>query len=191
MATTTRSQSGNAKPSSRAQSKKGTTTSPIKKARAPARKPRGNAKTQSRAQSIISVHGSDSGTPSTPSTPGPRILTIVHPSDRTLITRLPRLPAVNSRLRLRHRRDLATHLPPLGDPTERRVTILEAQAAELQELNNRLSGEWREELEKALETEEGDWRRGMLKAKRAELELKRVELGLRWELMLREEMTYE
>jgi len=48
-----------------------------------------------------------------------------------------------------------------------------------------------EELEKAIETEEGDWRRGMLKAKKVELELKKVELGLRWELMLREEMTYE
>ncbi len=47
------------------------------------------------------------------------------------------------------------------------------------------------ELKKAIETEEGDWQRGMLKAKRAELELKKVELGLRWELMLREEMTYE
>lgn len=191
MATTTRSQSGNAKPSSRAQSKKGTTASPIKKARAPARKPRNNAKTQSRAQSIISVHDSDSGTPSSPSTPGPRILTIVHPSDRTLITRLPRLPAVNHRLRLRHRRDLATHLPALADPQERRIEVLEAKAAELEESNNKLRGKWMEELKKAIETEEGDWQRGMQKAKRAELELKKVELGLRWELMLREEMTYE
>jgi len=137
------------------------------------------------------VHGSDSDTTPPASSPGPRILTIVHPSDRTLITRLPRLPAVNNRLRLRHRRDLATHLPPLGDPTERRVAILEAQAAELQEWNNKLGGKWMEELEKAIETEEGDWRRGMLKAKKVELELKKVELGLRWELMLREEMTYE
>jgi len=140
------------------------------------------------------VHDSDSGppsTPSTPSTPGPRILTIVHPSDRTLITRLPRLPAVNHRLRLRHRRDLATHLPALADPQERHIAILEAQAAELQERNNKFGGKWMGELKKAIETEEGDWQRGMLKAKRAELELKKVELGLRWELMLREEMTYE
>jgi len=135
------------------------------------------------------VHGSDSYTTPSASSPGPRILTIVHPSDRALITLLPRLPPV--RARLRHRRDAATHLAPLADPHERRIAILEQQAAELQESNNKLRGKWMAELERAIETEEGAWRRGMLKAKRAELELKRVELGLRWELMLREEMSYE
>lgn len=66
MATTTRSQSANAKPSPRAQSKQRTTASPVKKTRAPAGKrrasPRNNVKTESRAQSheVISIHGSDS-----------------------------------------------------------------------------------------------------------------------------------
>lgn len=199
-ATTTRSKPASAKPASRAPSKKATTTaSPIKKARAPAHKrraaPRQNAEAQPGAPSndTVSEHGSDNdaNTPPRRATPRPQILTVIHPSDRALTAPIARLPAAHHRLRIRHRRDLATHLPELVQPNEHRIATLEGQVAALQNDNNRLRGKWTEELKDAVELEELAFLREMVDAKQAALEVEKVVLDLRFELMLRIEMKYD
>jgi len=94
-----------------------------------------------------------------------------------------RLPATSARL-LRQRRDAATHLPAISDARDRQIAVLQQKIAALEELVDEFRGEWKEALEDEVGRVDLEWRREVLL-------LNQEELKLRWELMLRVEMTYE